>query len=697
MESRLVLQIDGREVEAAPGQSVLEAALAAGVYIPHLCHHPALEPQGGCKLCSVEIEGVDGTVTSCTTAAEAGMVVRTRTDNVTHLRNVATELMLACHPADCTSCAAYLNCELQNLMQYLGVAHSRLRRVEKRNTRLAGGGANPLMKREMERCIQCGRCVRACGGLRGVGALEYRSKDGESYVGVKDDVKLEESDCRFCGACVEVCPTGAIQDMPGVFVADSPREQALVPCKNACPAHTDIPAYVRLAQEARYPEAVAVLREKLTFPHVLGLVCNHKCEADCKRGRLDEPVSIRELKRFAVENDPGMMWRQKVTQKPESGKTVAVVGGGPAGLTAAWHLARKGHRVTVLERMEKTGGMMQYGIPAYRLPRDIVQQEMDLISGMGVEMKTGQDVKAAPALCEEYDAVVVAVGAQNGAPPHLDVAGCGNVWPAVEFCRRASQGDMPPLGGTLTVLGGGNVAFDCARTAKKAGVKQVRVICLEQRGDMLADEEEIAAGLAEGLEILCGRNCVGVERQGETVTGIEAVQVNRFSFGPEGLEMDVEPGSEVLLATDSLILATGQRVDLDESFGLALGRGNTVQVESDQQASLPGVFAAGDAVTGTKSIVEAIASGTRAAAAVDRYLGGDGDLDETYWQREAPDAGIGTVEGFGCMARGAGVCSGGDAEHEAVRCLQCDLRLQIPQVKFWGDAAYQKSRKEGQG
>jgi NADH dehydrogenase/NADH:ubiquinone oxidoreductase subunit G len=173
-DSERIFTIDGKLVSATAGQSVLEAALFAGIYIPHLCHHPALRAQGGCKLCTVEVMGPDGGMelaSACMTEVQEGMAVRTAAEDAVHLRQVALELLLACHPADCSSCAVYLHCELQALLQYLGVAHSRLRRVEKQNRRLATGAPNPLIKREMERCVQCGRCVRACEELRGIGAL----------------------------------------------------------------------------------------------------------------------------------------------------------------------------------------------------------------------------------------------------------------------------------------------------------------------------------------------------------------------------------------------------------------------------------------------------------------------------------------------------------------------------------------------
>ncbi|MDR3337907.1 MAG: FAD-dependent oxidoreductase [Treponema sp.] len=695
--SECIFTIDSKPVTGVTGQSVLEAALSAGIYIPHLCYHPALRAQGGCKLCTVEVTSPGGAelVSACMTEVREGMAVRTTTENAVHLRQVALELLLACHPADCTSCAVYLNCELQALLQYLGVAHSRLRRVEKQNRRLATGAANPLIKREMERCVQCGRCVRACEELRGVGALAYLKRNGESYVGVKDDRRLDESDCRFCGACVEVCPTGAIQDMPGIFPVGVPREQALVPCRNSCPAGVDIPVYIRLAEQGRYTDAAAVLHEKLTFPHVLGYVCARKCEASCKRGHLQEALSIREIKRVVTEMDAEKLWLEKALRLPSTGKKAVVVGAGPTGLTAAWHLARKGHSVTVLEKQSLPGGMMQYGIPLYRLPRQVVEEEIAVIAGLGVKILTNAAVSSAAELKTEYDAVLIAVGTELGAPPPLkELAGRENVWAAVDFCRMASSGRLPDMNGAvITVLGGGNVAFDCARTAKKAGAKEVSILCLEERKSMLADKEEIDAALLEGIRIINSAASRRVLLEGGSVCGVEYERVKHFQFGPNGLELETEPNSATPVPSGMVIYATGQQVGLTADFGLALGRGGRVVVDETFQSSVPGVFAAGDAVTGTKTIVEAITSGRTVSAMIDRYLGSDGLIEESYWQREDIPSNIGKVECFSTLPRSECLKNGESARTEALRCLRCDLRLQIPSVRFWGDAAYRKSRK----
>jgi NADH dehydrogenase/NADH:ubiquinone oxidoreductase subunit G len=264
------ISIDGKEIEASEGQSVLDAALEAGIYIPHLCSHPDLAPAGNCRLCVVQIEGVEGIQTSCETICRDGMRVITKSEKLRHLRNVALELMLAGHPHDCTSCKAYLKCELQALMQYQSVVHARMHTIKRETASLIS--RDPMIIREPERCISCGRCVRACRDLRGIGVLDFYQMNGETYVGTKDRQPLSGLDCRFCGACVEVCPTGALQDAEGVFRNDLPKSDALVPCQAECPAKIDIPSYVRLVGEGNFGDAVAVIREKVPFPYSLGFV-----------------------------------------------------------------------------------------------------------------------------------------------------------------------------------------------------------------------------------------------------------------------------------------------------------------------------------------------------------------------------------------------------------------------------------------
>jgi formate dehydrogenase (NADP+) beta subunit len=686
------IEVNGTTVVALPGRNLLQTCLDAGIYVPHLCSHPDLPAEGGCRMCTVEVDGFDAPVQACEITVADGMVVRTKTERVDHIRNVALELMLAPHPKDCTSCRAYLNCELQALMQYTGVVHSRLREIEKETAAI--GGSNPIISKEMFRCIQCGRCIRACRDLRGVDVLRLNVKDGEAYVGTVGDLPHDQTDCRFCSACVEVCPTGTLMDVPGLFREDVPRQQAMVPCKNGCPAHTDIPLYVQLAGEGRYAESVSVFREKLTFPHSLGYVCSHNCESDCKRGRMDAPISIRQIKRFAVENDVSSSWRDKTWVAPPTGKRVAVIGGGPAGLTAAYYLSRKGHDVTVLERQPKPGGMLSYGIPRYRLPQDVVDDEIAILRDVApFTVRTGTNVTDLASLREQFDAILVATGAQAGKrPPGYDPSWVNTV-DGVDLCRRWNEGERPDLGSAVTVLGGGNVAFDCARSARRFGAQMVRVLCLEPFDQMLADPAEIRDAIAEGITILAS---VAVEPTvaDDLVTSVQVTDVRSFSFSADGLRLDLVEGTTRTLATDTVVVATGQQSDLPPGFGIPLGRGNFVIAQEDGSTAEPGIFAAGDAVTGTSSVVAAIARARAAAASLDRYLGGDGDIEDAYFDRPRHDPVLGTVPNFAQLSRTD--CNTPEAVRcEASRCLHCEIRPDLDAVKYWTDAAFSASATRG--
>jgi formate dehydrogenase beta subunit len=690
------ITVDGRQVEAAAGVDVLRACLDAGVYVPHLCAHPDLPASGGCRLCVVEVDGVDGPVQACETPVADGLVVRTRTPEVEAIRALALELVLAPHPKDCTSCAAYLNCELQALMQYMGVVHSRLREIDKSTATV--GHSDTIFAKEMFRCIQCTRCIRACDDLRGVGILTLNERDGEVFVGPRDDVGHELTDCRFCGACVEVCPTGSIMDAPGLFRTDVPKAQAMVPCQNNCPAHTDIPLYLKLAGEGRYADSVSVFREKLTFPLSLGYVCSHVCESDCKRGRLDDPLSIRSVKRFAVENDTEQRWRSFVAVAPSTGRRVAVVGGGPAGLTSAYYLTRKGHAVTVLERQARPGGMLTHGIPVHRLPREVVEAEIGILrADAPFEIETGVDVTDAPALLGQgYDAVVVAVGAQAGRRPGEFEGPWPNVLDGVDLCRRWSEGDDCGLSGAVVVVGGGNVAFDCARIATRAGTDRVSLVCLEPRAALLADPEEVEAAEAEGVQVTTSVAPSPVSTSpgaalDTRLGGVRVQPISGFRFGAQGLELDVEGPARELLA-DWVVVATGQQTDLTDAFGVGRRPGGLVLTGPDGRTDRPGVFAAGDVVSGTSSVVAAIAAARAVASAVDRHLGGDGDVEDHFYDRTAHDPVLGTVPGFAWLHRTD--CHTPEAvTAEASRCLRCDLRRDIQPGTYWTDPAYQGARR----
>lgn len=699
----ITITIDNKQIETDENTSILEAALNNGIYIPHLCHHPDLPELGACKLCIVEIEGVEGVHTSCSVKAEDGMTIFTRSEQIDHLRSLAMELILAAHPEHCTSCPKYGRCEMQLLIQYMNATGARMHnRVKKLPSK-----ENPLILHDMLRCVLCGRCVRACKDLRGVGVLKYNKNNMETYVGTLHDKLLSETDCRFCGACAEVCPTGAIRDVLNFNATE--KYNVLLPCVEACPAHTDIPSYLRYAKEGEYGKANAVIHEKLLFPESLGRVCTHKCELNCRHKQLNEAVAIREVKRVCAENDKELLWKRNAKQLPDTGKQVAVVGGGPAGLTAAVYLRKQGHSVTVFEAEDKLGGQLQYGIPSYRLPKEVVNRECGYAQEIDVTIKTNSHIENFNKLREKFDAVVVAIGTHAG--NRLPVKGneLQGVLVCSDFLKKVSKNMDTGMGSRVFVLGGGNVAFDCARSAVRLGAQKVYLACLEAREHMLADEEEIVEAQQEGVEILPARSFEYIT--GETsVTGMCIAKIKSFTFDENRRAMiEKEENSEKVFDVDTIIFAVGQRTGLTEECGLELGVGNTIHtMESGTMTSVEGIFACGDAVTGTKSVVEAIVSGRKAASDADIYLGGDGNIDEVLLEHDIPNPRLGAVDGFSKIERNCPqIMESGQRQNcfdeinkglgdrgafEASRCLQCDLRFQITPSRSW--THYQENGQE---
>ncbi len=695
------LTVDDREIETTKGKSLLEASLDGGIYIPHLCHHADLSPIGACRLCVVEVEGMEGLPTACTTAAQDGMRVKTKSAAIDHTRRLAMELMLAGHPPDCGTCIKYLNCELQSLKQYLLADHLSVRR---RSKLFPVSTANPLFAQDPNKCVLCGRCVRACHELRGVGVLFYKKKGKETYIGTAEDLPLADSGCRFCGACAEVCPTGAIMDKEE-FAKGKSRRAALVPCRYSCPAEIDVPRYVRFIREKDYAAAAAVVREKAPFPQVLGYVCDHPCEAACRRGEVNKPISIRNLKRYAAAHDEQGLMARQARRKASTDKRVAVIGSGPAGLTAAYYLAGQGHGLIVFETMPLAGGMMRCGIPEYRLPRDVLDREIEEIEAMGVEIKTGTRVESIDRLFDEgFDAVLVAVGAHTGQRLPIPGADKEGVLVNIDFLKEVNMGKQVEVGRRVIVLGGGNVAFDCARVARRLGASEVHLACLECRTDMPAACDEVEEGEEEGIHIHPSRTFTRILSENGHVTGVELLEVDSFEFDEEKqLHIEVVPDSQHVLEGDTVIFAVGQRPEVPEAFGLDIAAGGLIDLDQYTfTTSREGVFAAGDAVSGTASVIKAIASGRKGAIAVDKFLEGRGNIDEKLAPPSEPAVWLGPGEGFASLDRCSDACLlpeerlksfctvSGDmddetAAYESGRCLQCDLRLSIKPVKFWGN------------
>lgn len=698
--TRVKLRIDDKEVDAPLGSTILQAALDAGIYIPHLCHHPDLPPGGVCRLCVVEVEGKERPVCACLTPVGEGMVVRTQSEQVARLRRLAIDLILAAHPVDCGTCQKYLNCELQSLKQYLGVEEPI---VPRRGKLLPVNKSNPLFFHDPNKCVLCGRCVRACWDLREVGVLRYLEKNEEFFVYTADELPLAEAGCRFCGACAEVCPTGAIQDKEEELAKAKNRRAALVPCRGTCPGEIDVPRYLRFIRQGNYWAAAAVVREKVPFPLVLGFVCDHPCEVVCRRRAVNEAIAIRELKRFAAERDSGE-WKAKAAVGEPTGKRVAVVGSGPAGLTAAYFLRLKGHEVTVFEAMPEPGGMLRYGIPGYRLPGWALGRDLEEIRRLGVQIQTQMRVDSAEELLAQgYDAVLVAVGAQRGVKLPVPGSDGEGVLVGLEFLKKVNAGEVVTVGHSVMVLGGGNVAFDCARVAKRLGADKVYLACLECREKMPASEDEIRQGEDEGIVLMPARTATRLLRSNGTLVGVELLAVEDFHFEEDGsVEIETVYGSEEVVEVDTVIYAVGQAVDLPESFGIERTERGLVAIdEYSFSTSQEGVFAAGDAVTGTTSVVKAAASGRRAARAIDLYLEGSGELDRKLAPPQAQAKCLGPRPGFAYLPRVAekslppeqrvasfcAVVEGLNEEealYEADRCLECDLRLNITPIKFWG-------------
>lgn len=690
--------MDGKTIAAREGQSLLDSALDAGVFIPNLCHHPDLMPYGACRLCLVEIEGEKELAASCSTPVREGMVVKTTGEKIDRLRRLSLELMLADHPADCSGCPKFGSCPMQSMIQYLGVTGGRMK---------SSGAAlkkteNPLFVRDMARCIKCGRCVRACRDLRKANALDYH-RDAQNDIIIENSLTLTPTDmCRYCTACVAVCPTGALQDKPETFriPEGTAPENELVPCRASCPAHTDVPRYVRYVKEGRYDDALAVIREAVPFPGVLGHTCMHPCEAACRREFVSEPISIRNIKRFAY-NHASESWKKNRKILPKTGKKAAVVGAGPAGLTTAYYLAKQGHDVTVFEALPEAGGMMRFGIPEYRVPRDVIRREIEDIKEVGVEIRTNTKVTGLSELKEQgFDAVVLAIGTHAASVLPLEGRDLPGVYKSIEFLRAARMDAPFPVGKRAAVIGGGDVAFDCARLALRLGAEEVHVACLEARDVMTARKEEIDEALEENVILHPASSFVRIEGS-EAVTGLTLDKVKSFSFDENrNAVIETVPGSRETIPVDNIIFAVGQKPDGAAAFGQALHHGSFLCANENMACSDAGVFAVGDAVTGTKNVIESVAAGRRAASAVDLYLGGDGDISECLVEKDEPSKAIGEHQGFCALMRErpktqepaerihntepVEACFEEEiARKEAERCLQCDLRTGICKQRLW--------------
>jgi len=466
---------------------------------------------------------------------------------------------------------------------------------------------------------------------------------------------IDPAKCTGCGACTEVCPVAvpnefniglneakAIyrlypQAIPATFGI---KKYDRAPCVRACPANLSAQGYVQLIKEKKYPEALALIMDRLPLPGTIGRICPHPCESDCRRQEVDEPIAICNLKRFVADQ---VDWSAlPVPEVEQQEGAVAIIGAGPSGLSCAYHLALKGYKAVIFEAAEEAGGWLRYGIPEYRLPREVLQQEVDYLKRLGVEFRfktpIGKGMTINDLLTRDgFRAVFLGVGCQDSI--RLPVPGAeaqGVLW-GVEYLKEASSTGANPVKGKRTlVIGGGNVAMDVARTARRQGASQVTIICLESREEMPASPWEVEEAEHEGIEIVTRWGVKQIIASGGKVTGLEMKAVERVfdeqgRFSPTYFEDQTTTRD-----ADAIIMSIGQKANLQfltPEDKIELTPRGLIQADPETLAtSRAGVFAGGDVVSGPWIAIAAVAAGREAALSVERYLKGQ-DLKA---DRDAP-------------------------------------------------------------
>jgi len=565
-------------------------------------------------------------------------------------------------------------------------------------------------------CEQCGLCSSACP-LTGVDGFNIRRVLRHVELDLAEEIAASPYpwSCTTCGRCEEVCPNGiAILDIIRPLRALGPEEliPAAPPCVEACPAGIDIPGYLRCIAEGKIDKAYALIREKVPFPGILGRVCTHPCEDACRRGGVNEPISICALKRYVADNIRETA--EGVSRvAPDTGRTVAIIGGGPAGLTAAFYLKRKGHGITVFEEMTEPGGMMRFGIPDFRLPKNVVDKEITEILDLGIELKVnqkmGRDFDLESLKADGYEAVFIAVGAQLSKRIRLQGGDLDGVLWGLDFLREVKEGKAVTLRDHVLVVGGGNVAIDVALTALRLGAKEVTLACLECREEMPANQWEIEQALEEGVIIMPSWGPGRILEEGGTITGVELVRCTSV-FDEQGNFRPTFANLRETVKTEQVILAIGQASDLSriDLKGEVLVENDCIVYDTETlQTGMRGLFVGGDVAKAPGTIIDAIAAGRRAASSIDTYLGGDGDISESgMGNTVSVENGTASQEYTGKRETGFAdlkrehmpalpleqrhegfqeVELGFDeeqAKRESKRCLQCDLEIQLAKERL---------------
>lgn len=533
----------------------------------------------------------------------------------------------------------------------------------------------------------CNCCGCSCLALRNAGMFYNNDFVRSNYVSVVDDEK-----CVACGECVEVCPVNALKlgqklcskvATPKVE-RETPfdtewgperwnedyrtnkevvEESGTSPCKSYCPAHIGIQGYIKLAAQGRYKEALALIKEENPFPAVCGRICPRLCETACTRADIDDPLAIDDIKKFIADQDLIEKHRFVPQKKNTYNQKMAVIGAGPSGLSCAYYLAVQGYPVTVFEKENVLGGMLTLGIPNYRLEKNVIESEIDVLRELGVEFVTGVEVgKDKTIKClrnEGFKAFYLAIGAQGGRNLGIEGEDADGVIAGVTFLKQVNLGNAPKLSGKTIVIGGGNVAIDVARTAKRITGDEVQMVCLEARDQMPALEEEVHEALAETIEILNGYGPKRIVVEAGKVKGVEWVKCLSV-FDDEKRFSPVFDNEETLFTpADNVLLSVGQTIEwgsLLDDVKITLNGNKTAQADTlTLQTDEPDVFVGGDAFTGPKYAIDAIATGKEAAISMHRFVhpGQSLVIGRTKRDYRSFDKDNVVLEGYDCIPRTA--------------------------------------------
>lgn len=506
----------------------------------------------------------------------------------------------------------------------------------------------------------CNCNVNVCYALRTSQLFNTPNMSRSAYV-----AKVEKANCVACGKCVEFCPAGAVKlgqklcDKEGCEVQypriPLPSEQpwgehmwshnyrdvnrincydtGTAPCKTACPAHIAIQGYLKLAKEGRYDDALALIKKDNPLPAVCGHVCNRRCEDACTRGTVDEAVAIDEVKRFLAERDLNAETRyipKKTIPSLKGGfdEKIAIIGAGPAGLSCAYYLALTGYKPTIFEKNEEPGGMLRYGIPSYKLEKDLLAAEIDVIRELGVEIRCGveigKDITIEELREQGYKGFYVAIGCQRGRKPGITGENAKGTYAAVDFLREAGAKESFALDGDVVVVGGGNVAIDAARISSRCVDAKISMFCLEQRENMPASKEEIAEALEEGIELNCGWGPKEVLEEDGKVAGVVFKKCIRVLDEQGRFSPEYDEEQTVTIPCKHVIFSVGQAIEwgnmLDNLDLKRRSNGGALADKLTYQTSEPDIFVGGDVYTGPKFAIDAIAAGREGAISLHRYV-----------------------------------------------------------------------------